>query len=122
MTYLSLSQIIKDNMAPKGYKNRELLESLADVFEGTFWEIPGLTKTFANDGRGWKVRSDLGADFRAWLTKDVAMTINGVSLELDMATDIHRTRQWTEIFNAKALRRKYSMKAYYLYKSSLRTN
>ena len=103
-----MNQIIKGSMAPKGYKNAELLESLAEVFEGKFWGIPGLSGIYAPDGKAWRIRSDLGHEFKAWASKDLPMTNNGVSLELDLSTDNHKVRQWTDHFNAKALRRKFT--------------
>ena len=96
-------------MAPKGFKNKELLEGLADIFEGKFWDFPGLFRVYAFEGTMWRVRTDLGYEFKNWLAKDVQMTANGVSLELDLASDTHKAKEWTDNFNAKVLRRKYCM-------------
>ena len=93
-------------MAAKGTTNKDILGCLAAIFGGRFWSIPGLTRTFAKEGGTWKLRHDLGTEFKKWSTCWAVMTTNGVSVDLNLNTDTHRSRDWHDNFSQKALRRK----------------
>ena len=93
---------VKREMAPLGVPNRKPLEAVAKVFGGQFWDIPGLKGIFSLEGPEPKLRSDLGDAFNAWAKRHTPRTTEGIIVDLDITTDVHRTKEWTEQFSVEA--------------------
>ena len=92
----------KRSMAPLGITNKKVLEDVAKVFGGKFWDAPGLKEIFSLDGFEPKLRSDLGSTFDTWAKRNTPRTTEGLIVDLDITTDVHRTREWTEQFSMEA--------------------
>lgn len=92
----------KRAMAPMGVTNKKALEDIAKVFGGKFWETPGLKAIFSLEDFEPKIRTDLGPAFDAWVKRNTPRTTEGLILDLDITTDIHRTKEWTEQFSLEA--------------------
>ena len=92
----------KRTMAPLGVTNKKALEDVAKVFGGRFWETPGLKDIFSLEGFEPKLRSDLGPAFDTWSKRNTPRTTEGIILDLDITTDVHRTKEWTDQFSLEA--------------------
>ena len=89
-------------MAPLGIINKKPLEDIARVFGGRFWDIPGLKGIFSLDGAEPKLRTDLGESFNTWVKRNTPRTTEGLIIDLDITTDIHRSKEWTDQFSLEA--------------------
>ena len=89
-------------MAPLGICNKKPLEDIARVFGGRFWDIPGLRGIFSLDGVEPKIRSDLGDSFNTWIKRNTPRTTEGLIIDLDITTDVHRSKEWTDQFSLEA--------------------
>ena len=91
-------------VAPRGVTNKMVLEELANCFRGKVWELPGMNRVITGQTGARKVRGDLGVDFDRWSQQAACRNLEGVRVELNLATDGARVREWHENFCYAALK------------------